>query len=131
MRPTSLRLATRPIPLSSIPRHALRLPKKPDTSPKPSASSAYSPTIDRLLKSFASPKSRAAPSLAGLPQDGRGLANAVVDVEAQAAEQPRATQEAPQLPPNLRIEEFVPKRREFEGVKASHRDLLRRLRREA
>ncbi|GAA5967631.1 hypothetical protein JCM21900_003231 [Sporobolomyces salmonicolor] len=129
MRPTMLRLATRPIPLSAIPPTALRLPPKPASTPNLSASSTHSPTIDRLLKSFASPPSRA-PSRTGLPHDGRGLANAAVHAEA-LAEQPGATPEATQLPPNLRIEQYVPKRREFEGVSASHRDLLRRLRREA
>lgn len=28
------------------------------------------------------------------------------------------------LPPNLRINEFVPRRKVYEGVKASHRDLV-------
>ncbi|GAA6018370.1 hypothetical protein JCM10207_000822 [Rhodosporidiobolus poonsookiae] len=36
-----------------------------------------------------------------------------------------------EVPPNLRVVEFVNKRKEYEGVKRGHRDLLRRLRREA
>lgn len=32
---------------------------------------------------------------------------------------------ATSLPPNLRINEFVPRRKVYEGVKASHRDLVR------
>ncbi|GJN93775.1 hypothetical protein Rhopal_006833-T1 [Rhodotorula paludigena] len=103
MRPSSLRLATRPIPLASVPAHALRLPPPPvPSAPRPSKD-PRSPTVDRLLKSFARP----APA-----HDARGLG-------------------ARALPPNLRINEWVPPRKEYQGVKASHRDLLRRLRREA
>ncbi|ORY54079.1 hypothetical protein BCR35DRAFT_16902 [Leucosporidium creatinivorum] len=127
MRPSPLRLATRPIPLSSVPAGLLRLPPKPSTAPKPSAT--HSPTVDRLLKSFANNRGPFAPST-GLSQDGRGLAAAVP----QAVEQDLAQAEAMdkvQLPGNLRIEQFVPKRKEYSGVKSGHRELLQRLRREA
>ncbi|BGP43189.1 hypothetical protein JCM10449v2_007217 [Rhodotorula kratochvilovae] len=93
MRPSPLRLLTRPVPLASIPPHALRLPPTPTPRPNLAASS---PTLDRLLKSFAPGPDAPA-----------------------------------QLPPNLRVNEFVPRRKEFLGVKRGHRDLLRRLRREA
>ncbi|GAA5899631.1 hypothetical protein JCM6882_001169 [Rhodosporidiobolus microsporus] len=111
----SLPRAIRAVPLSSIPPSALRLPPKP-TLRRPSASS--SPTVERLLKSFAA---RSTPSAAS--EAGAGAAGEAQGVLGQAA---RA-----ELPPNLRIVEYVPKRREYEGVRASHRDLLRRLRREA
>ncbi|GAA5843060.1 hypothetical protein JCM11251_002719 [Rhodosporidiobolus azoricus] len=101
MHPTTTRLI-RAIPLSTIPASYLRLPPK---APLRRPSQASSPTIDRLLNSVAK---RSTP----------------------AAEGPAANK-AELLPPNLRIVEYVPKRREYEGVKASHRDLLRRLRREA
>ncbi|GAA6053774.1 hypothetical protein JCM3770_005110 [Rhodotorula araucariae] len=93
MRPSAVRLVTRPVPLAAIPPLALRLPPTP--VPRPNLA-ATSPTLDRLLKSFASA--------------------------------PDATQA---LPPNLRVNQFVPRRTEFVGVKRAHRDLLRRLRREA
>lgn len=79
MRPTASRLLTRPIPLTSVPPHALRLPPTP--KPKPNLSTV-SPTLDRLL----------------------------------AAKTP--------LPPNLRVNEYVPKRKEFRGVQRGHRDLV-------
>ncbi|GAA6040423.1 hypothetical protein JCM8097_004540 [Rhodosporidiobolus ruineniae] len=103
MRPSPRQLV-RAVPVSSIPQGALHLPPKPTPIPRSNpATSAASPTLDRLLKSFAA--------------------------RSTAAE---GQQQAPmQLPPNLRIVQFVPRRQEYHGVKASHRDLLRRLRREA
>jgi len=78
MRPTLARLVTRPIPVSAIPSHALRLPPTP--APRPNLD-ASSPTLDRLVKS--------------------------------------------PLPSNLRVNDYVPKRKEFHGVARTHRDLVR------
>ncbi|GAA5983345.1 hypothetical protein JCM11641_006040 [Rhodosporidiobolus odoratus] len=101
MRPT-VHLLVRPVPVSSIPPAALRLPPKPNLS---RIDKSASPTIERLLNNFAV---RGA-ARQGVPSEqGRG-----------------------DLPPNLRIVDYVPKRKEYEGVRAGHRDLLRRLRREA
>ncbi|BGP19781.1 hypothetical protein JCM10213_006443 [Rhodosporidiobolus nylandii] len=105
MRP-SLPLPIRAIPLSSIPPSALRLPPKPRLT-SASRSRESSPTVERLLASFAERSARRAGAAA------------------------EAQEEMQSLPKNLRIVEYVPKRREYEGVRASHRDLLRRLRREA
>lgn len=96
MRPSPLRLALRPIPLSSIPANLVRLPPKP-TKQSPAASAAASPTIDRLVANLSK---RAA---------------ATVGAEASAT----AT-----LPANLRIDEFVPRRREYAGVNKAHRTLV-------
>ncbi|GAA5863407.1 hypothetical protein JCM8547_006972 [Rhodosporidiobolus lusitaniae] len=124
MRPSS-RSLVRAVPLSSIPPHALRLPPKPSpSSPSSSArasrNSTASPTIDRLLKSF---PSRGLPSVAQAGARAGEVERTPAQAQAQAQQQ--------ELPPNLRINEFVPKRREYEGVRASHRDLLKKLRREA
>ncbi|GAA5852410.1 hypothetical protein JCM3766R1_001880 [Sporobolomyces carnicolor] len=117
MRP-SIRLLVKPVPISSIPVESLRL------APKPSPSinlDSNSPTLSKLLSrlSTSQPSTRRAATERGegdLPADGRGIGGG------RSLSSP---------PPNLRVEEYVPKRTEFEGVNKKHRDLLRRLRREA
>lgn len=121
-----------PIPLSQIPPALLRLPPKP--SPKPSASSSSSPTLERLVQSINSnrPIRRRSTGLAG---DGRGLGNAIgldverdlereVEAEGEAAAEGQGEERGNGLPANLRVEEYVPKRQEYGGVKSSHRDLV-------
>ncbi|GAA6064501.1 hypothetical protein JCM10212_001809 [Sporobolomyces blumeae] len=113
MRPSLVR-SIKPVPLSSIPPHALRLPPKPQ--PKPDLVNS-SPTLDKLVQKLSTGSTASARGEArgaDLPEDGRGLGRMRFGT-----------------PRNLRIEEYVPKKREFEGVSKKHRDLLRRLRREA
>lgn len=120
MRPSALRLATRPIPLASVPAGLLRLPPKPSTAPK--ASATHSPTVDRLLKSFANKRGSLARST-GLSADGRGLGVAVPEAVEQDVAQAEVMDKV-QLPANLRIEQFLPKRKEYSGVKSGHRELV-------
>ncbi|GAA6008351.1 hypothetical protein JCM11491_004444 [Sporobolomyces phaffii] len=127
----SVRVCVKPVALSSIPRHSLRLAPAASPSARAANSESSSPTLAKLLANLARPRrsptagsySSSSPSTSSsssssseplLPEDGRGLANAAVGV-----------------PKNLRVEEWVPKRTEFHGVSKRHRDLLRRLRREA
>ena len=116
MRTSQILRKTVPIPLSDIPSALLRLPPKPSLALK--ASSTTSPTIDRLIKSLAT--KRRTPS--GLAGSGRGLGN-LVGAAVEDAETDIAVESL--LPPNLRIEEFVPKKKEYAGVRSSHRELVR------
>ncbi|KAK4051466.1 hypothetical protein OIO90_004680 [Microbotryomycetes sp. JL221] len=84
----------------------LRLPQKPQSNPVATGSS--SPTLDKLLQS--------------------GPYSEQQDASAQAISK---SQQTASLPSNLRIEQYVPRRKDYAGVKASHRQLLHRLRREA
>lgn len=133
LRPSFTRLSTRPVPLSSVPPLLLRLPPKPSTAP--STKNGASPTVDRLLATLQKRASRRAST-----SDGRGLGSLRdvglggedVDVVGAATPAPVATPlesgrglGAGLLPPNLRIEEFVPRRKEYSGVKSSHRELVR------
>lgn len=153
MLASCVKLATRPVPLSSIPPMLVRLPPTASTSQRTddgnsgsstvstSSNKSHSPTIDRLLKSFAQGSMRRPNRLRNLSADGRGLANATNmmmmddrvpgDVHNQATTPQQASQDSKfaeaaeqLLPPNLRIEEFVPKRKEYTGVKSSHRSLV-------
>lgn len=121
MRPSALRLATRPIPLSSVPAGLLRLPPKPSTAPK--ASATHSPTVNRLLKSFANKRNGSIARSTGLSADGRGLGAAVPENVEQDVAQAEGMDKV-QLPANLRIEQFLPKRKEYSGVKSGHRELV-------
>ncbi|GAA5959424.1 hypothetical protein JCM3765_006599 [Sporobolomyces pararoseus] len=114
----SLRVLIKPLPISSIPSQSLRLPRKPTTLPDLSSTS---PTISKLLSKFNSPPPPSPSSSESLPQDGRGLGGFKLNRQGQGGT----------VPNNFRVEEYVPKRKEFEGVGKRHRDLLRRLRREA
>ncbi|GAA5987401.1 hypothetical protein JCM5350_002748 [Sporobolomyces pararoseus] len=123
MRP-SIRVSIKPVPISSIPSQSLRLPPKP--TPLPDLKST-SPTISKLLSRFNSPSPSSSASsssreIESLPQDGRGLGGFTL----KKRQGGRGV-----VPSNFRVEEWVPKRKEFEGVGKKHRDLLRRLRREA
>ncbi|GAA5914579.1 uncharacterized protein JCM6883_004424 [Sporobolomyces salmoneus] len=125
---SSLRVLVKPLPISSIPPQSLRLPPRSIPSPNLETSS---PTISKLLSKLSSSSPVASASSASetneesseLPSDGRGLGGFKVKRAGPAG--------GNGMPSNLRIEEWVPKRREFEGVGKKHRDLLRRLRREA
>lgn len=130
-RTSLVRLSTRPVPLSSVPPLLLRLPPKPTTAP--STKNGASPTIDHLLARLERRAGRRATT-----EDGRGLGNLRniglggenVDL-AQSQSQTSPPIESGRglgaglLPPNLRIEEFVPKRTEYSGVKRTHRELVR------
>lgn len=130
MRPSlALLKPVTPLPLSSIPSHLLRLPQAaPARSPKPS-SATTSPTIDRLLVSLKKSSQHRLVRTTGASEDGRSLwknftgtttgAGAALEEEGGKAEMLKGL-----LPRNLRIEEYVPKRVEYEGVKAGHRDLV-------
>lgn len=62
----------------------------------------------------------------GLDPSGRGLSSAVpelVEQDLAAAEAEQAMDQV-KLPGNLRIEQFVPKRKEYSGVKSGHRALV-------
>ncbi|GAA5885854.1 hypothetical protein JCM16303_000084 [Sporobolomyces ruberrimus] len=117
MRP-SLRFLIKPVPISSIPPNSLRLPSKP--APVPNLRET-SPTITKLFSklSSASRQQSAGEGREDLPSDGRGLGGFKMPTRRR------------DVPSNLRVEEYVPKRTEFQGVGKKHRDLLRRLRREA
>jgi len=108
----SLPLSVRPIPISQIPLSSLRLPTPP--KPLPNLQST-SPTLDKLLSRLSNPSPRLATSLNELPSDGRGLGGFSLRKGVRGAE----------VPGNLRVEEWVEKRREFEGVGKKHRDLVR------
>ncbi|GAA5990297.1 hypothetical protein JCM10908_007304 [Rhodotorula pacifica] len=121
MRPSLVVQWTRAVPLSAIPATSLRLPPAAGRSRRRAQDEAASPTVDRLLSSI----DRSAHRLQrqGSPQTPRRVGEAGAEGVAVGG--------TSRLPPNLRINEFVPRRKVYEGVKASHRDLLRRLRREA
>ncbi|KAM0747871.1 hypothetical protein T439DRAFT_328544 [Meredithblackwellia eburnea MCA 4105] len=139
LRPSlPLSSAARVIPISKISPESIRLPPKP--SVKKEDLKQTSPTIDRLARSLGKGRLAGRALGAGV-QDGRGLGaipvnevgvgkeEDVLRVESSEAETV-ATEGESDLPPNLRFEEFVPRRNEYRGVKATHRQLLQRLRRE-
>lgn len=98
---------TLPIALASLPAQLLRLP------PKAAPKAASNPTIKKLLSSF----NASAPS--ALPPPTEGSTGKAVD----AMDEVRGLGKS--LPTNLRIEEFQPKRAEYEGVNQFHRKLVR------
>jgi len=110
---SSLRLFIKPLPISSIPSHSLRLPLKPVAAPNLQETS---PTISKLLSKLSvtppSEGEQVESDYAELPQDGRGLGGFRLQRGGGAP------------PSNLRVEEWVPKRKEFEGVGKKHRDLV-------
>ncbi|GAA5875763.1 hypothetical protein JCM3774_006450 [Rhodotorula dairenensis] len=114
MRPTLVARWTRAVPLTAVPAASLRLPPSSGRTKPKHVDDAASPTVDRLIGSIGRSAQR-------LQRQGVPAGEAHGEAGASAAS----------LPPNLRINEFVPRRKVYEGVKASHRDLLRRLRREA
>ncbi|POY72887.1 hypothetical protein BMF94_4048 [Rhodotorula taiwanensis] len=125
MHPSLIARWTRAVPITSVPASALRLPpasSRPRPKATPIGGQAASPTIDRLLQSVDRSTHRLQRQAGTSAQflTGGGAAAAAGEASTTAT-----------LPPNLRINEFVPRRKVYEGVKASHRDLLRRLRREA
>ncbi|BGP27402.1 anaphase promoting complex subunit 1 [Rhodotorula toruloides] len=131
MRPTAL-LCVRVIPVSAIPRNEIRLP--PNPAPKRDPKSTDSPTIERLLKTVNRPLRAKQAQVAQLAQQLRtGNKEMTLDAAEQAArEQLGVAHDAVvELPPNLRIKEYVPNRAEYAGIKREHRELLKRLRREA
>lgn len=142
MLASKVRLAIRPIPLSSIPPQLVKLPPAPietqasSSKARSAANSVSSPTIEKLLNSFANrARHHKSSSLAGgLSADGRGLANVIPGTDAgvpgASPSSGNSSVGAQSLPPNLRIEEFVPKRKEYAGVKAAHRSLVSTLSRE-
>lgn len=126
MRATSRR-SIKPIPLSTIPAPLLRLPPTQLASAASTTNSGLkpqSPTIDRILKSFASKRFARLPTTAA-SGDGRGL-GASIPTELNSEVDPEPLDGAEEcLPSNLRLDKFVPKRKEYEGVKTSHRELVR------
>lgn len=130
--PSSMRASLRllkptvAVPVSSIPSPLLRLPPKATTAPK--ASNTSSPTIDSLMKTM---RRRRVSAPTGLVSgDGRGLSNSIGAMAGAEADEvvdkvEEMVSAGKELPPNLRIEEFVAKRLEYAGVKSSHRDLVR------
>lgn len=138
-----------PLPLNSIPINLLRLPTKSKTilSSKTSKNNnkSFSPTLEKLAQSISNPtilkkKSRFIENSVGGSNngmsDGRGLGNALdrdgnlnlnlgesLEDKIEFTVEVELTKEG-KLPSNLRIEEFIPKRIEYTGVKASHRDLV-------
>ncbi|KAI5481101.1 hypothetical protein MNV49_005536 [Pseudohyphozyma bogoriensis] len=144
--PTLRLLSTRPIPVKHLSPEAVRLPPASSSSaasPSSSSSSSKSssPTMDRLLTSLrtkhrqalraAANTEAAVTGAAGLGGDGRGATNLNVaaageegEVEAKVTEAKEGEEKLEDLlPPNLRFDEYVPKKVEYEG--------LQRLRREA
>ena len=95
---------TLPISLSSLPAQLLRLP------PAPTAKAIQNPTIKKLLTSF-----HAAPTSPTTPTRTAKTGDAMTEVRGLGKS----------LPTNLRIEEFVEKRDEYEGVNQFHRKLVR------
>ncbi|BGP03212.1 hypothetical protein NBRC10513v2_006942 [Rhodotorula toruloides] len=131
MRPTAF-LRVRVIPVSAIPRNEIRLP--PNPAPRRDPKSTDSPTIERLLKTLNRPLRAKQEEVAAL---ARQLRTGNKEMSLEAAEQAARKQlgvahdAVVDLPPNLRIIEYVPKRTEYAGLKREHREILKRLRREA
>jgi len=105
----SFPVSVRPLPISQIPLSSLRLPPRP--TPLPNLQSA-SPTLSKLLSKLSTPSTSAEQEL---PEDGRGLGGFTLRKQGKGGS----------VPGNLRVEEYVEKRREFEGVSKRHRDLVR------
>jgi hypothetical protein len=124
---SSLVRSIKPIPISTIPTALLRLPPKQLSTPDSITSAGLkpeSPTIDRILKSFASKRFTRSAKLAG---DGRGLGASIpieIKSDSESIDQSQDEQLADLLPPNLRIEKFMTRRKEYQGVKTSHRELV-------
>ncbi|GAA5931091.1 Emp65p [Sporobolomyces koalae] len=99
----SVRVLVKPVPISSIPRHSLRLPV-PSARQAQVNLSTESPTISKLLSNLTN-KANARPAAGAheLPLDGRGLSNGI--------------------PTNLRVEQYTRKTDQFERVGKRHRDL--------
>lgn len=111
MRPSLVVRWTRAVPLTAVPAASLRLPPSNGRPEPKSVDEAASPTVDRLLNSLE--RSAARLQRQGVSPAPRPAGNTA----GEAASLNR-------LPPNLRINEFVPRRKVYEGVKASHRDLV-------
>jgi len=105
----SFPVSVRPLPISQIPLSSLRLPPRP--TPLPNLQST-SPTLSKLLSNLSTPSTSADKEL---PEDGRGLGGFTLRKQGKGGS----------VPGNLRVEEYVEKRREFEGVSRRHRDLVR------
>lgn len=124
MRPTAL-LRVRVIPVSAIPRNEIRLP--PNPPPKRDPKSTDSPTIERLLKTLNRPLRAKQQEVAALT---RRLRTEDKELTLEAAEQAAREQlgvahgAVVDLPPNLRINEYVPKRTEYAGMKREHREIV-------
>lgn len=102
------------MPLTAVPAASLRLPPS-NGRPKPkSVDEAASPTVDRLLNSLE--RSAARLQRQGVSPAPRPAGNTAGEAHGDAS--------LNRLPPNLRINEFVPRRKVYQGVKASHRDLV-------
>lgn len=114
MRPSLVVRWTRAVPLTAVPATSLRLPPS-NGRPKPkSVDDAASPTVDRLLNSLE--RSAARLQRQGVSPAPRPAGNTTGEAHGDAS--------LNRLPPNLRINEFAPRRKVYQGVKASHRDLV-------